>query len=98
VLGNGTGAHITKRLHVRGAMLKAPDKPYHDLAAPIDCRFTALPSAMAERERPRSQAHGQCQQSLQSPRRHKSGNTRANEIRHKDATRRGFGRACAREP
>ena len=85
-LGHGTGVQITKRLHVRGAMRKAPDKPYQDLAAPIDCSFTAFPSAMEEEERPRNRAHERCQRSRQNPRRHKSGNTSANEIQHKDAS------------
>jgi hypothetical protein len=40
VLGNGTGLRITERFHVRRALLTAPNKPFQDLAAPIDRRFT----------------------------------------------------------
>ena len=72
VLGNGTGVHITKRFHVRGALLMALDKPHQDLAAPLDHGFTAFPGDGVSAAAAHRQAR-KWQQTRQSPRRHKSG-------------------------
>jgi DNA invertase Pin-like site-specific DNA recombinase len=47
------GVHLIERIHARGALLKALDKPYLDLTTAIGRGFIAFLSAMAEDERQR---------------------------------------------